>query len=257
MKKSWLVTALLSSLAIVGCGTLSQVDSNGQTNDPVFPEVDKVTFHTGSYPNIENLRQIREGVTRDQLYELIGRPHFSEGFKVREWDYLFHFNTEQGLKTCQFKVLFDDDKLGRSFYWSPSECASILNPIQEKASIQPFSLSGDVAFAFGSATLTAAGLNTIREVAMNIKQTPSVQKITVSGHTDRIGNTSANQRLSEQRAEAVQRALATQGVSSSLIQSQGFGSQQPIVQCDQQNRKELITCLAPNRRVDIDVQGQH
>ena len=92
---------------------------------------------------------------------------------------------------------------------------------------------------------------------MNIKQTPSVQKITVSGHTDRIGNTSANQRLSEQRAEAVQRALANEGVPFSLIQSQGFGSQQPIVQCDQQNRNELITCLAPNRRVDIDVQGQH
>ncbi|XOT98610.1 outer membrane protein assembly factor BamE, partial [Alcaligenes pakistanensis] len=79
------------------------------------------TFQTGSYPNIDNLRQVREGVTRDQLYDLLGRPHFAEGFKVREWDYLFHFNTAQGIKTCQFKVLFDQDMLGRSFYWQPSE----------------------------------------------------------------------------------------------------------------------------------------
>src|SRR5690606_5044560 len=46
--------------------------------------------HTGSYPNIDNLRQVGDGITRDQLYDLLGRPHFAEGFRVREWDYLFH-----------------------------------------------------------------------------------------------------------------------------------------------------------------------
>lgn len=256
MKKKWLVTALLSSLALVGCGTLSQVDSHGQTDNPVFPEVDNVTFQTGSYPNVQNLRQVQDGVTRDQLYELLGRPHFSEGFKVREWDYLFHFNTPQGLKTCQFKVLFDEDKLGRSFYWKPSDCASLLHPVEEKTAIEPFSLSGDVAFSFGSSALTTAGQNTIRDIAKSLKQMSAIQKITVSGHTDRIGNTSANQRLSQQRAETVQRALAAEGIPSAVIQSQGFGSQLPIVQCDQQLRNDLIACLAPNRRVDIDVQGQ-
>lgn len=122
------LAALLASVALVGCGTLSQVDPAGLTEEPVFPEIKDVTFKTGSYPNIENLRQVSDGVSRDQIYDLLGRPHFSEGFQVREWDYLFHFNTAQGIKTCQFKVLFDQDKLARSFHWLPVECASVLEP---------------------------------------------------------------------------------------------------------------------------------
>lgn len=256
MKRNWVGAALLSSLALAGCGTLSQVDSQGQTENPVFPEIDKVTFQTGSYPNLDNLRQIREGVTRDQLYELVGRPHFAEGFKVREWDYLFHFNTAQGIKTCQFKVLFDKDKLGRSFYWQPSDCAAVLNPEQKTASLKPFSLSGDVAFAFGSAALTATGLNAIREIADQLKQLSDIKQVTVSGHTDRIGSAASNQRLSQQRAETVRRALSAEGVPASAILAQGFGQEQPVVNCDQQSRRDLIACLAPNRRVDIAVQGQ-
>ncbi|HCA15571.1 MAG: OmpA family protein [Alcaligenes pakistanensis] len=256
MKRNYLWAALLSSLALAGCGTLSQVDAEGQTDKPVFPEIDKTTFQTGSYPNIDNLRQVQAGVTRDQLYDLLGRPHFAEGFKVREWDYLFHFNTAQGIKTCQFKVLFDQDMLGRSFYWQPSDCASVLDPAPKKASIQPFSLSGDVAFAFGSAALTTAGLSTIRDIAGQLKQMSDVEQLTVSGHTDRIGNAASNQRLSQQRAQAVRNALSAQGIPAAVIQTQGFGQDRPLVNCDQQIRSDLIACLAPNRRVDIAVQGQ-
>ncbi len=256
MKKNWFGAALLGSLVLAGCGTLSQVDSEGHTEKPVFPEVDKATFHTGSYPNIDNLRQVREGVTRDQLYDLLGRPHFAEGFKVREWDYLFHFNTAQGIKTCQFKVLFDQDKLGRSFYWKPSECASVLDATPKTATVQPFSLSGDVAFAFGSATLTSAGLSTIGDIAGQLKQMSEIERVTVSGHTDRIGNAASNQHLSQQRAQTVRQALSAQGIPAAVIVTQGFGSDRPLVQCDQHNRTELIACLAPNRRVDIEVQGQ-
>jgi len=253
MNKKLIGAVALLSLAVAGCGTLSKVDANGHSDNPVFPDVDKTTFHTGSYPNIDNLRQVQEGVTRDQLYDLLGRPHFSEGFRVREWDYLFHFNTPQGLKTCQFKVLFDKDLIGRSFHWAPAECADIL---KQKKPAKPFSLSGDVGFAFGSAVLTAAGQATVRDIAGQLKQMPEVRQIKVSGHTDRIGDAASNQRLSQQRAESVRRALAAEGVPAASIQAQGFGKDRPVVQCDQQDRTELIACLAPNRRVDIEVQGQ-
>jgi len=255
MNKKLIGAAVLVGFALAGCGTLSKVDANGQTEEPVFPDVDKATFHTGSFPNIDNLRQVRDGVTRDQLYDLLGRPHFSEGFRVREWDYLFHFNTPQGLKTCQFKVLFDNEKIARSFHWAPAECADILNPSQP-APVKPFSLSGDVGFAFGSAVLTAAGQSTVRDIAGQLKQMREVQQITVSGHTDRIGDAASNQRLSQQRAESVRRALAAEGIPASVIVAQGFGEERPVVQCDQRDRGDLIACLAPNRRVDIEVQGQ-
>lgn len=252
MNKKLFSLVLASGLAMAGCGSLSEVDPQGRTDHPVFPEVDDASFRTGSYPNLDNLRQVQDGATRDQLYDLLGRPHFSEGFKVREWDYLFHFNTAQGLKTCQFKVLFDKDLIARSFHWAPEACASIL----DQAPAKPFSLSGDVGFAFGSAVLTAAGLSEVRHIASQLKQLDQAPRIAVSGHTDRIGDAALNQRLSQQRAESVRRALVAEGIPAASIQAQGFGKDQPIVQCDQQERGELIACLAPNRRVDIEIQGQ-
>lgn len=255
MNKKLVGTIIALSLALAGCGTLSHVDRDGQTDKPVFPEVDDVNFNTGSYPNIDNLRQVREGATRDQLYDLLGRPHFAEGFKVREWDYLFHFNTAEGLRTCQFKVLFDKDKIARSFHWAPEACAAILGDEPVKPAVTPFSLSGDVGFAFGSAALTAAGLNEVSNIASQLKQLEQIQHIRVAGHTDRIGNVTSNQQLSQQRAESVRRALAAEGIPVATIQAQGFGMERPVVQCEQQNRNELIACLAPNRRVDIEVQA--
>jgi outer membrane protein OmpA-like peptidoglycan-associated protein len=35
-----------------------------------------------------------------------------------------------------------------------------------------------------------------------------------------------------------------------------MASKQPVVQCDQKNRKALIDCLAPNRRVEVEVKGE-
>lgn len=254
MSKKLIGAAILVSLAVAGCGTLSHVDADGHTDNPVFPDIEKTSFHTGSYPNIDNLRQVRSGVTRDQLYDLLGRPHFAEGFKVREWDYLFHFNTPEGLKTCQYKVLFDKDRIGRSFHWAPAECAAILD--DQPQQLKPYSLSGDVGFAFASSTLTAAGLNEIRQVARQLKQLKQLDQITVSGHTDRIGDDASNMRLSQQRAESVRRALVAEGIPAAKIQAVGYGKDRPLVQCDQQARDDLIACLAPNRRVDIDIQGQ-
>jgi len=118
------VGGLLLAVALSGCAGLSKVSEQGSTDNPVWPAAKDVTFGTGSYPNVQNLRQVAPGMTKDQLYDLLGRPHFNEGLVgVREWDYLFHFRTPSGDRTCQYKILFDKDKLARSFYWSPASCA--------------------------------------------------------------------------------------------------------------------------------------
>lgn len=112
-------------------------------------------------------------------------------------------------------------------------------------------------FAFGSAVLSAAGLNAVREMARTLNQASDLRRVTIIGHTDRIGNDAANLSLSQQRAQAVRVALANEGVAASKLWAQGAGETQPVVQCDQTDRAELIVCLAPNRRVDIDVQGEY
>ncbi|MBO9357647.1 OmpA family protein [Bordetella petrii] len=242
---------LAAALLLAGCGTLSDVSREGKTDEPVFPDPQKVSLSTGTYPNLENLAQVRDGVTRDQVYDLIGRPHFSEGFQVREWDYLFHFRTPQGTRTCQFKVLFDHDKIARSFYWAPEDC----RPGQAAPAPQKYTLGSDVSFGFGSATLTAAGQARVADIAAQLRGTRTIEQLEVAGHTDRIGSDAANDALSQQRAAAVRQALIANGIPAGSVQAVGYGKRQPLVQCEQSNRAELIACLAPNRRVEIQARG--
>jgi OOP family OmpA-OmpF porin len=83
-----------------------------------------------------------------------------------------------------------------------------------------------------------------------------VTSVIITGHTDRLGSQSYNQKLSEKRASAVQSYLTGKGVKADVIDTMGAGKTQPIKSCDDKlGRKALIECLAPNRRVTVDVKG--
>ena len=242
---------LTAVLLLAGCGTLSNVSNDGKTDEPVFPDREDVVLSDGTFPNLDNLAQVQEGVTRDQIYNLLGRPHFSEGFHVREWDYLFHFRTTEGVRTCQFKILFDGDKIARSFHWAPEDC----RPVAKPQAPQKYTLNNDVSFAFGSATLTASGQARIAEIANELSQKKTIEQLQIVGHTDRIGSDASNDALSQRRAEAVRQSMIQNGIPAGNVRAVGRGERDPLVQCDQKNRSELISCLAPNRRVEILVSG--
>ncbi|MCD0505890.1 OmpA family protein [Bordetella petrii] len=244
---------LAVALLLAGCGTLSDVSREGTTDQPVFPDPGKVSLATGTFPNLDSLAQVQQGVTRDQVYDLIGRPHFAEGFQVREWDYLFHFRTPAGIRTCQFKVLFDGDKIARSFFWAPADCRPGAKPAA--AAPQKYTLGSDVSFGFGSATLTVAGQARVAEIAAELRRTQTIEQLEIAGHTDRIGSDAANDALSQRRAQAVREAFIANGIPADGVRAVGYGKRQPLVQCDQAKRAELVACLAPNRRVDIQASG--
>ncbi|WP_312787573.1 OmpA family protein, partial [Stenotrophomonas indicatrix] len=102
-----------------------------------------------------------------------------------------------------------------------------------------------------SAVLSASGQQAVQGVLAQVREASQVQSIQVVGYTDRIGSAAYNQTLSQRRAEAVRTALVQGGVSAASISAEGRGAAEPLVQCDQRNRRELIACLAPNRRVQI------
>lgn len=121
------------------------------------------------------------------------------------------------------------------------------------------SLAADETFAFNSAKLSDAAKGKIdSEVVPKLADCATVKLILVTGHTDRLGSQSYNQKLSERRAEAVRAYLASKGASADAMEILGAGKTQPVpgVKCpDTLKRKALIACLAPNRRVTIDVKG--
>ncbi len=116
---------------------------------------------------------------------------------------------------------------------------------------QPLRLSADALFGFDSDVLSQAGQSAVQGVLAQVREASQVQSIQVVGYTDRIGGADYNQRLSQRRAESVRVALVQGGVPAQTISAEGRGAADPLVQCTQQNQRELIACLAPNRRVQI------
>jgi OOP family OmpA-OmpF porin len=85
--------------------------------------------------------------------------------------------------------------------------------------------------------------------------------VVVTGHTDRLGSLKYNMRLSERRAVVVKDYLVKNlNVDQKLIFWEGKGPKEPIPVtkfCDNKmKRKQLIECLAPNRRVTVEVVGR-
>jgi len=112
-------------------------------------------------------------------------------------------------------------------------------------------------FEFNKAVLTKearAKLDT--EVVAKLGDLRDVRYIIVNGHADRLGSTQYNQKLSEKRADAVRAYLVSKGVAADKVETLGFGKTLPVKSCpDQKERKGLIECLSPNRRVVVEVQG--
>ena len=112
-------------------------------------------------------------------------------------------------------------------------------------------------FEFNKAVLTKEARAKIdTEVVAKLGDLRDVRYIIVNGHADRLGSTQYNQKLSEKRADAVRAYLVSKGVAADKVETLGFGKTLPVKACpDQKERKGLIECLSPNRRVVVEVQG--
>jgi len=112
-------------------------------------------------------------------------------------------------------------------------------------------------FEFNKATLTDEAKTKLdAEVVAKLKDFGQIRYINVNGHADRLGSAQYNQRLSERRAEAVRAYLVSKGLDASQVETFGFGKTMPEKSCpDQKERAAMIACLAPNRRVVVEIQG--
>lgn len=111
-------------------------------------------------------------------------------------------------------------------------------------------IPGNIGFATNSATLNRSAYASLNSVAAVLVKSPN-SSITVSGHTDSVGNATANQQLSKKRADSVARYLINQGVAAQRIQTVGFGGQYPVASNDNEQGR------AQNRRVEIKIHAQN
>ena len=85
-----------------------------------------------------------------------------------------------------------------------------------------------VEFAPGTATLRPRSLPTLDAVAATLCGNPSIELVEVQSHTGGVGDETANQALTEQRAAAVVAYLVAAGVEPARLSPQGYGDTQPL-----------------------------
>lgn len=253
MKKFYFVI-LIAVFFLQGCTTKtsSSVPSNGiMTKDEItFPDPDKTIYEKPLGVNLENIRKIEKGMSKDEIRKLIGTPHFAAGLaRVVEWDYIFNLKEKAGDKDmiCQYKIVFESDNYrAASMFWKDEVCANLVGG-------KEVAVRGSFLFDFASETLKHKDKEQIANLIDNVGK-ENIKSATVTGHTDLIGNYYYNLKLSQKRANSVKNELVENGVSQNKITTDGASEKYPVKDCDETlPRDELIKCLAPNRRANIDI----
>ena len=118
--------------------------------------------------------------------------------------------------------------------------------VKKEGNALVINLPGGVTFASDSANITSSFYSALNGIAQSLNNYPET-RIQVNGYTDSTGNDAHNQELSQRRANAVAQYLIAQGVSSSRIVANGFGSSNPIASNSTQEGR------LQNRRVEIKI----
>jgi OOP family OmpA-OmpF porin len=116
-------------------------------------------------------------------------------------------------------------------------------------SLKRISSAGYILFATDSAMLDTASFDTLDRLAVAAKACPGM-RIAIQGHTDNEGSGDYNQRLSEQRAQAVVAYLVKAGADRVQLEAVGYGFTRPTAPNDTPEN------MARNRRIEFSVRKQ-
>jgi outer membrane protein assembly factor BamE len=112
-----LLSGLLALLALGGCSTVNSLTSS--LNEPAslkgfiaFISPYKPDIVQGNVVTTEQFTQVKPGMTRSQVKEILGSPLITDPFHADRWDYVFTLK-RQGFDDQQraFAVLFDKDQV--------------------------------------------------------------------------------------------------------------------------------------------------
>jgi OmpA-OmpF porin, OOP family len=130
-------------------------------------------------------------------------------------------------------------------------------PAPTRVISQKVSFSSADLFDFNRTQLRTEGKAKLDKLADELRDA-KYDTIMATGYTDRIGNKSYNQKLSEQRAESVRAYLVSKGIPADRIRAEGKGESEPVTaanQCQGMKTEELASCLQADRRVEVQVNA--
>ena len=122
-------------------------------------------------------------------------------------------------------------------------------PVQSCGTV--ITLEDSVLFEFGSSDLRGEASTTLTNLATVIKDSKA-PKVQIQGHTDSVSDDAFNQKLSEQRAQAVSSALKSDGVAADL-EAVGYGETKPVAPNENPDGSDNPAGRRLNRRVEVFV----
>ncbi len=189
-----------------------------------------------------------------------------------------------GNRVCIYPIQIGDDPGGKEFMnelakiggcgyltghmhiMSPDSMANfvidtLLGPVSAAAaapdtSPEKITFSADALFDFDRAILKQKGKQSLDNLMTKLGKV-KYDVIVAVGYTDRIGSEDYNKKLSVKRAEAVKSYLvSTHKIDPSNVFVDGKGEANPVTGTTCKGKgKGLISCLQPDRRVEIEIAG--
>lgn len=104
----------------------------------------------------------------------------------------------------------------------------------------------NIFFEYAKAVLQPTSFPELDRIADTMKENPNLV-IEIQGHTDNVGSDESNQKLSQDRAEAVRKYLLSKKIQTARITSVGYGETKPIATNDTEDGR------AQNRRVQLAI----
>jgi outer membrane protein OmpA-like peptidoglycan-associated protein len=106
----------------------------------------------------------------------------------------------------------------------------------------------NIFFDVGRANLRSESNAELDRLVKLMNDVPKL-KIEISGHTDNTGSASLNEKLSQDRAEAVMKYLASKGIKADRMTAVGYGSSRPVASNNTaEGRQE-------NRRTEMEIKA--
>lgn len=157
---------------------------------------------------------------------------------------------QQNVKNANFRPRRPDLKSleNRQDPLAPVECQAVLNWLQ---------FLTPITFESASDELSRESRSNLQTIADNVGRCPGTT-LRIEGHTDSVGPTRFNQKLSAQRAEVVRRFLVRRGVPSRRVDAKGFGEKYPLtdnlVARDRERNRRIDLVLEWGRAEDLGIQ---
>jgi OOP family OmpA-OmpF porin len=163
------------------------------------------------------------------------------------------------------RIITDNGQTSLAMLYRFGQAKKVMSTIPEPMPVSPmqasqvFNLQSDVLFEYDSFILTPAGRHAVAQLYHKLHSSGAENlHVAVKGHTDFMGSGAHNLDLSTRRAQSVAAVLQGEGLPSGVINIEGMGEREPLTgkRCHGlKERKALIDCLSPDRRVVVEVSG--